>query len=487
MSRVLSIALSGLRGLCGVAALILLGACGEIDGLHSIPSAEAVPVGTRKKDGGEAKEPESFSRDADGAYRIDLASTLRLAAGRNLDLARAVEKTRLAAAKSFQANLSIVPDLAAGASFGRKNGLLQDIGGAPLLAERVDRSFGLGASTGLPGVGLDLSLSEAVFSPLAARQDKRAADAAAKASEHQILADAAVAYHELLRAHGHLRLAREIEGASLRLSDATKSFADAGEGLPADAERARATYLLRKGDVVGAEAEVALRSSELARILHLPASLVLVPVENSVAATHLVSPDEAPGRLVATALRHRPEAAAMQAEVSAAAHRLTERRVQPFLPNLAAGYSSYDFGAGEGVGTDQTGPRDEVSALIYWKLDRLGFGDAAETRQLRSELALVRLEEERVLDEISQQVIVARAETVARRARLSIGSEAAGHARRAYELTAERLEQSQGLPIEALASIQTLAEARRAEVDAVLDYNIAQHRLLASLGHPAVK
>jgi len=45
----------------------------------------------------------------------------------------------------------------------------------------------------------------------------------------------------------------------------------------------------------------------------------------------------------------------------------------------------------------------------------------------------------------------------------------------------------EGLPIEALASIQTLAEARRAEIDAVLDYNIAQHRLLAALGHPATK
>jgi hypothetical protein len=49
------------------------------------------------------------------------------------------------------------------------------------------------------------------------------------------------------------------------------------------------------------------------------------------------------------------------------------------------------------------------------------------------------------------------------------------------------LQQSQGLPIEALASIQTLAEARKAEIDAVIDYNLAQHKLLAALGHPAAK
>lgn len=480
--------LANLHLLSALAALVgLLPACAEIEGLHSLPSADAVPVGHPQPDTATAEAGEAYPRDADGARPIDLASALRLAAGRNLDLARAVERTRLAAAKSDEANLSIVPDLAAGASFGRKNGLLQDIAGAPLLAQRVDRSAGLGASTGMPGVGLDLSLGEAIFAPLAARQDKKAAEAAAKAREHQVLAEAAIAYYELLRAHGHLRLAREIEEASRRLADSTKSFAAAGEGLEADAARARAIHLLRRGDVAGAEAETALRSANLARLLHLPGSLALVPVEGRVAATHLVSPDEAPGRLVATALRHRPEAAAMQAEVSAAAHRMTERKIQPFLPNLVAGYSSYDFAAGTGVGTDQTDPRDEVTALIYWKLDRLGFGDAAETRQLRSELAIVRLEEERVLDEISHQVASARAEALSRRARLPIGAEAAVHARRAYQLTAERLEQSQGLPIEALASIQTLAEARRAEIDAVLDYNVAQHRLLAALGHPASK
>jgi len=125
--------------------------------------------------------------------------------------------------------------------------------------------------------------------------------------------------------------------------------------------------------------------------------------------------------------------------------------------------------------------------LIYWKLEGLGFGDEAAFREKRSELALVKLEEERVLDEIAFEVTTTRAEVIARRERLPLGAEAAKHALRAYQLTTSRLEQSQGLPIEALASIQTLAEARKAEIDAVLDYNVAQHRLLAALGHPPAK
>lgn len=451
--------------------------------VKDIPSAAATPA--RSLD--EIGDDDTITADPAGSYRIDLPATLRLAAGRNLELARAVEKVNLAAAKSDQAHLSIVPDLAAGASFARQNGLLQEIGGAPIETERVNRSAGLGTSTPVPGVGIDLNLSKAIFDPLAAKQDKKAAAAASLAQEHQTLAEAAIAYFELVRAQGQLHLAREIEAASGKLADATRSFAKAGEGLDADAERAMATYLLRQGDSADAEADLQVRSAALARILHLPASLTLIPSDTSVAAIHLVDPDEPAARLVATALRYRPEAEAMQAEVAAAAHRFTGQKIQPFLPNVAAGYSNYEFAAGTGTGTDRTDPRDEVSALIYWKLDGLGFGNEAATREKRSELALVKLEEERVIDDISFDVTTTRAEVLSRRARLPIGAKAAGHARRAYELTTARLQQSQGLPIEALASIQTLAEARRAEIDAVLDYNIAQHRLLAALGHPGSK
>jgi outer membrane protein TolC len=464
------------------AATLLLSSCTPV-AVEDLPMAAATPARSLKEIG----NADAVPADPDGSYPIDLPTALRLAAGRNLDLARAVERTRLAAARSDQAQLSIVPDLQSGASFGRKNGLLQDIAGAPIQTQRVDRSAGLGASTGLPGVSVDLGLSDAIFNPLAAKQDQKAALASSRAREHQVLAATAIAYFELVRAHGHLQLAREIEAASRKLADDTTAFARAGEGLEADSARATATYLLRKGDRSAAEAERAVRSADLARLLHLPASLELVPADSSVAATHLVDASEPAGRLVATALRHRPEAEAIQSEVSAATARLRQQQMEPFLPHVAAGYSSYDYSAGRGVGSDEKDTRDEVSALIYWKLEGLGFGNAADSREQRSELALVRLEEERLIDEISHQVTSARAEVLARRDRLSIGGEAATHAKRAYQLTVARLEQSQGLPIEALASVQTLAEARRAEIDAVLDYNIAQHRLFAAIGHPASK
>lgn len=473
-------------GLCLLGGTLLL-SCSETtrpEAATDSVAEKAAPVGT---DPAEKPAPPPVPDDPDATYRIDLDSALQLAAGRNLDLARSVERARLAAAQSDQARLSILPDLNAGANFAKQHGLLQEIGGAPIDTERVSRSAGLGTASGVPGVWLDLSVGSAIFEPLAAQQDRKAAEAAAQAHEHQVLADAAAGYFELVRAHGRLRIAREIESASQKLAQATEDFAQAGEGLEADAQRALATHLLRQGDTADAQAQLRQRSAALARLLHLPVTLTLIPATDSIAATHLVDPDESPGRLVATALRCRPETVAMQAEVAAAAHRFTAQKIQPFLPNLAAGYSNFEFAAGRGSSTERSDARDEVAALIYWKLDGLGLGNQAATRERESELALARLDESRLLDDIAYQVTTLRADLLARRDRLSLGQKAATHARKAYQLTTERLQQSQGLPIEALASIQTLAEARQAEISAVLDYNIAQHRLLAALGHPATK
>ena len=421
---------------------------------------------------------------SEGTFAIDLPTTLQLAAGRNLALATAIEKANRAAARSDSAMLTIVPDLAVGTSFAKQNGLLQDTIGTPVQAKRVNDSSGLGTGAGVPGIGLDLSLSRAIFAPLAARQDRNAALAAAEAKKHQIMADAAATYYELVRARAALQLAREIEGAAGKLATSTRNFANVGEGLDADAERAAATHLLRKGQTARAQADLVRRSAALSRILHLPVSLTLIPTDRSVAASDLVNPDESVARMVATALKFRPEARQMQAEVAAAGHRLTERKVKPFIPNIASGYSNYEFAAGQGGATDADDPREEVTAMIYWKLEGLGFGNAAQAREKQAELKLARLKEADTLDSIASDVAGTRAEVNAQRARLAIGSQAACHAKKAYELTTNRLQEAQGLPIEALDSIRTLAEARQAEIDAVLDYNIAQHRLLAALGHP---
>jgi outer membrane protein TolC len=194
-----------------------------------------------------------------------------------------------------------------------------------------------------------------------------------------------------------------------------------------------------------------------------------------VAARDLIDPGQPVARMIASALRFRPETAGLRAEV-AAAPRLKARKVSPFLPQLSVAYSNMDFGANSSGGTRDSGNREEIISLIYWRLEGLGFGDRAAAREKKAELKLARLEEAKMLDQIANDVSAARAEVTAQASRIPTSQQASQHARKAYQLTSERLSELQGLPIEALASIQTLAEARQAEIDAILDYNIAQHR-----------
>ena len=218
-----------------------------------------------------------------GTFAIDLETTLRLAAGRNLELATAATRATRADIRADRANLSLLPVLSVGAGFARQNGLLQASDGTPITADRRASNFGLGAGvlgagpTLTPGLSLDLSVERIFFDRLAARQDQQAAQAAERATAQRVLAEAAQAYYELLRARSHLELARELEFAGRQLAEATRNFAKAGEGLEADAERALAESLLRRNRTTRAEADLIRHSSNLARILHLPPSLTLIP------------------------------------------------------------------------------------------------------------------------------------------------------------------------------------------------------------------
>ncbi len=60
-------------------------------------------------------------------------------------------------------------------------------------------------------------------------------------------------------------------------------------------------------------------------------------------------------------------------------------------------------------------------------------------------------------------------------------------ARQSYESNRNRIFEKQGLPIEVLQAIQSLAAARQLDVDTVTEYNQAQFRLLAAVGQATMK
>ncbi len=465
-------------------ATLALTHCGSV-GKKSTTPARIANAATPRPSG--SPKPTGNS----SVFVIDLATALRLAGAENLDVRLSEAESAAAKARADAAMLSILPELAAGGSMVRQRGQIQDVAGSPLTVDRVSQTVGFGTvasgagTYAVPGASMQFHIGQAVFSMLSAKQDRRAAEAAVSARRNSVLAEAAAAYYELVRAKSRVSIASEIAEAAGGLANATGAFAESGQGLAADAASARATQLLRQREQARAANAYRQSALKLVRLLHLPGDTQLIPGSSAVRPLDLAPKGRSNSELVAQALAQRPEMAGYRAEVEGAIARFRHARTEAFLPTVGVGYSAGQFGAGLGNSPDRREERNEVTALIYWKLDDLGFGNRAKKQAREAELEQARIKEEALVDRITEEVLSAQSDIQSLKQEISVSREAVTHARKSYQLTAQRLNEAQGLPLEALQSISILADTRQAEIDSIIDHNIAQHRLLAALGELA--
>ena len=87
-----------------------------------------------------------------------------------------------------------------------------------------------------------------------------------------------------------------------------------------------------------------------------------------------------------------------------------------------------------------------------------------------------------MLDQIAREVVEAHAQVDSRRRQLEIAQEAVLAARASYDRNRDRIQEGEGLPLEALQSIQALSQAEREYLRVVTDYNLAQFALQRALG-----
>ena len=149
-------------------------------------------------------------------------------------------------------------------------------------------------------------LTDAIFEPLAARQQVEAARFSASATANSILLEVAELHFELLAAEADLRVRRESAAQEAEVARLTRAYADAQQGREADAERAATELSLIVDEVRQAEEEVAVASARLAHRLHLDQSVRLRPVAPAVEMVTIVDPGVAlagpdPGGLAAPA------------------------------------------------------------------------------------------------------------------------------------------------------------------------------------------
>lgn len=430
----------------------------------------------------------------DRAHPISLPVALQLAGANPLDVAYAARQVDLAAMQYRQAKLLWVPNLTVGADYFRHEGGQQNFAGEIIRSSRGSAAAGFGPN-------LVVSSAEAIYAPLAARQDLFARSAFYQAAVNDVSLAVAEAYFGVQQARAELAGALFAQAQAEELSQKAKALAE-GLAPPLEATRARVELARRRQATSLARERWRLAGAELTRLLRLPAGVVVEPVEPPTMTIAVAPVNEPLDSLIARALQCRPELAGHQAIVRATLARLKQEKHRPLLPSLAIrsaatnpsgslGYAA--FGGGPNDRISNTGSRFDIDVQLLWEFSALGLGNRARVGERKVEHQMATLELFRVQDRIAQEVTAAHANLLAARERLAEAEPAfrdavdlvrksidgMGQTRRAGEFVTLIVR-----PQEVVAAVQSLAVANADHAAALADYNRAQFRLHRALGRP---
>ncbi len=420
--------------------------------------------------------------------QLDLTSTLAMVSGQSPLVAHAAARYEEAYARLSQAKVLWVPSIRGGLSYHRHDGNLQNAAGSIIDVNRSSLQGGLGVgavgagTTTVPGVVAQFHASDAIFQPRIHEHSASARSHAVDAALNDALLDGALAYLELLRAEQLRAVVDETLANAIQLAKLTATFAAAGQGPQADADRAKTEAAIRTNELSRAEEAVEVANAHLVEVLSADPSIRVVPTEPVVVPLHLIDADQGPGELLAIGLSNRPELSEARHLVCEAVSRYERERYAPLLPSVLLGMSDSSFGGGLGGNIGNSGNRIDFDAIAYWELRNLGLGERAARDERWSVYEQRQLEEVRLMDRVAREINVAHAQVRSRKGQIAIAESAVAAATESYERNTTRIKEGIGLPIETLQEIQALDQARREYVRTVVDYNAAQFRLHRAVG-----
>jgi outer membrane protein TolC len=433
---------------------------------------------------------------------IDLANTLRMAGGRDLDIATARQRVARSLADLQEAYGLWLPSFFSGPTFYSLNGQVQAINGQIETVHRDSLSLGTTATLANsfpappPGSGYPplnslsgvMRISDAIYQARASKRFIAANEAGVGVAKNNALLAASESYFDLQQAAGTLAIAREAAGNANMLASLTGTYARSGAGLEADHRRILAEARGRQRSIRAAAGQLKIASAEIVRRLVLDPKVVVAPVEPAEAIIHLVEDDAPLDDLICQAWRDRPELAQARQMVEASILQLKQAKLRPFVPSLAVSYSGAAFGGGiNSVGN--LGGRNDFSASLFWDLRGFGLIDVAAVRRRSADKNTADIDLRRVQAQVANDVVASSEARAAASAEIEEARESVAEARESLELNLANIRRGAGLPgatrpIEVLQPIQALAQARVEYLNAVLAYNRAQFRLYHALGRP---
>jgi outer membrane protein TolC len=425
-----------------------------------------------------------------------MPTALRLAGVSPLDIAAAEAQIRQSLALYLQAKVLWVPNVNGGVDYFRHDGVQQNLFTGPNF-RKGRQSFFVGG-----GPFLNVGLTDAIFSPLAARQVVAARRADLQAARNDVLFNVSQAYFSLQDARGRLL---GISAAVVR-AELLVNFA---RGLapslipPLEINRAQTELQsLRQTEQVAIR-DWRVASARLAEILLLEPSTLLEPVEPPFLQVDMVPCKESLEELVAIALQNRPEIASRRELVVAANMLLRREKSRPFLPNLyvispattTGQLAAGNFSAGANNLMNSNGSRFDIEVAAVWELQNAGVGNIGLIRQRKAEQDLAAIELTRTVFRVKSEISQADARMRTARVRVVETEEGVRQSVESADKNFIGLRETARpagellrlivRPQEVVQAIEAMNVAYQQYASAVNEYNAAQFEVYHALGQPA--
>jgi outer membrane protein TolC len=427
---------------------------------------------------------------------INFATAMALAGIKPLDIAAATAQVQQSLALYLQAKALWIPTLNAGVDYFRHDGVQQNLFTGENF-QKGRQSFFVGG-----GPSLSVGLTDAIFTPLAARRVVASRRADLQAARNDVLLQVSQAYFALQAARGRLLgIGASIVRAEL-LVNFTKGLAPS---LIAPLEINRALTELQS---LRQDQQVAIRdwqvaSAQLAEILLLEPTTLMEPIEPPFLQVTLVPCDQRAEELVLVAVNNRPEIASQRELVAAAEQFLRREKGRPFLPTLIVISPSTTTGllaagnlsSGPNGLLNSNGSRLDIETAAVWQLQNGGVGNVGLIRQRRAERDLASVEFTRTVFRVKSQVAQAVARLQTARIRVVETEEGVKQAVESADKNFIGLRETTRpagellrlvvRPQEVVAAIIALELAYEQYANAIAEYDTAQFDLYHALGQPA--
>jgi outer membrane protein TolC len=408
-------------------------------------------------------------------YAIDLATTLRLAGAKSLDIKVAEERLHEAEANATSAAWQFLPWLSAGANARRHGGLTQDVIGNIVEADK--HSYAWGAA-----LNLQVDVGDALYRTLAARQTHRAAEEELEVQRQETLVRGAQAYFDLLVVQAVVDVAADSLGISQDYESQLHRAVDAGIALKGDEMRVKVQTQRNLLALQQAKEQQRIVAARLVEALRLDPGVELVARDQELAPLALVPAPEPIEALVSEALAARPEMKASAALVKAAEQTEKGAVYGPLVPTLGGQVAIGTLGGGRENGPTTSGGSRDYLAFVGWRIGPGGLFDLGRIRGTRARLGEAQWNLEKLKDSIVRQVVEARTRVLSQQEQIQTAKEALAAAEQALALARGRKEFEVGVVLENILAEQDQTRARQDYVHALGEYDKAQYSLARAVG-----